>query len=118
MKYPTSMKNTARSVAIDRRFPFLCKVLYFPEKKTAETSRYAPTSQLNWYLRTPMMPRVGDVIPHGQYLFSVTTIILEDCCSADTITKVDKQAGRIAEKEETPKWHAVIWVSFWGMKSV
>jgi hypothetical protein len=48
----------------------------------------------------------------------VTTIILEDCCSADAIAKVDKQAARLAEREESPKWHAVIWVSFWGVKSI
>lgn len=118
MRYPTTMKNTARSVAIDRRFPYLCKVLYFPEQQTPETSRHAPANQLNWYLRTPMMPRVGDVIPYGQSLFSVNTVILEDCCTADAISKVDKQAARIAEKDDTPKWHAVVWVSFWGVKSV
>lgn len=65
-----------------------------------------------------MLPRVGDVIPYGQYLFAVSTLILEDCYSADTISKVDRLAGRIAEKEEAPKWHAVIWVSFWGVKSL
>ncbi|NJM97443.1 MAG: hypothetical protein HC800_09960 [Phormidesmis sp. RL_2_1] len=81
------------------------------------TSSRAPTSQMNWYSRVPMLPRIGDVIPYGQYLFSVTTVILEDCCSADAIYKVDKQASRIAEREEVPKWDAVVWVSFWGMKS-
>ncbi|MGC1306345.1 MAG: hypothetical protein WA885_03890 [Phormidesmis sp.] len=111
------MKNTTRSLALDRRFPHLCKVLYFPEE-TPQTSCHAPTGQMNWYLRAPMLPRVGDVIPYGQYLFSVTTVILEDCCSADSIAKVDKQAGRVAERDETPKWNAVIWVGFWGVKSV
>ena len=79
---------------------------------------FRSTNQLNWFLRSPMMPRIGDVIPYGQYLFSVTTVILEDCCSAETIAKVDKQAGRIAENNDTPKWHAVVWVNFWGVKSV
>ncbi|MGB7084907.1 MAG: hypothetical protein WBD47_05100 [Phormidesmis sp.] len=113
------MKNSARSVALDRRFPYLCKVLYFPpDQQTLETSHRAPTTKLDWYLRAPMMPRVGDVIPYEQYWFSVTTVILEDCCSADAISKVDKVAGRIAEKEDSPKWHAVVWVSFWGVASV
>ncbi len=111
------MRNTTRSAALERRFPYLCKVLYFPDQGQ-ETARQAPAGQLNWYLRSSTMPRVGDVIPYGQSLFSVETIILEDCCSADAISKVDKQAGRIAERDEVPKWHAVVWVSFWGMKSM
>ncbi|PZO58728.1 MAG: hypothetical protein DCF15_04415 [Phormidesmis priestleyi] len=116
------MRNTTRSVALEQRFPYLCKVLYFPANQ-AEAVSYrpnsqAPSSQLDWYSRVPMLPRVGDVIPYGQYLFSVTTVILEDCCSGNAIHKVERQATRIAEKEEMPKWHAVIWVSFWGMKSV
>ena len=112
----TVMRNTTRSLALERRFPYLCKVLYFPEK-AGQISPHAPVSQLNWYLRSAMMPRVGDVLPYGQSLFSVTTVILEDCCSADAIYKVDKQAGRIAERDDAPKWHAVIWVNFWGVKS-
>lgn len=111
------MRNTTRSAALERRFPHLCKVLYFPDKSN-QAARNAPAGQLNWYLRSSMMPRVGDVIPYGQSLFSVETVILEDCCSADAISKVDKQASRVAERDETPKWHAVVWVSFWGMKSL
>jgi len=109
------MKNTTRTVALERRFPNLCKVLYFPGKE-AERSPHAPTGQTDWYFRSPMLPRVGDVIPYGQYLFSVTTVILEDCCSADTISRVDKFAGRMAEKEA--KCQAVIWVEFWGVRSL
>lgn len=112
------MKNTTRSVALEHRFPYLCKILYLPDPQAPVTSFDAPNSQMSWYLRIPMLPRVGDVIPYGQYLFAVTTIILEDCHSADTVSKVDRQAGRIAEREEAPKYHAVIWVSFWGMKSL
>lgn len=111
------MRNTTRSVALERRFPYLCKVLYFPDQQGDDGFRHAPTYPVNWYLRSPMLPRVGDVIPHGQSLFSVTTVILEDCCSADAISKVDKLAGRIAERDEEPKWHAVVWVSFWGVMS-
>ncbi len=111
------MKNTAKTVALQRRFPNLCKVLYFPGNESERSPR-APTSQLNWFLRTAMLPREGDVIPYGQYLFSVTTVILEDCCSADTAFKVDKLAGRLAEKEESAKYQAVIWVEFWGVKSL
>lgn len=106
-----------RSIALEHRFPYLCKVLYLPDMQP-ETSPHAPDNQMNWYLRISMLPRVGDVIPYGQYLFSVTTVILEDCCSADAIFKVERQARRIAEKDETPKWHAVVWVSFWGVKSL
>ncbi len=77
-----------------------------------------PNIQTSWYLRSSMLPRIGDVVPYGDSLFSVTTIILEDCCSADAIAKVDKQAARLAEREDLPtKWHAVVWVSFWGVKS-
>ncbi len=112
------MRNITRSVAAERRFPYLCKVLYFPQQKEADHPREGPIGQLTWYLRSPMLPRVGDVIPYDQSLFSVTTVILEDCCSADAIAKVDRQAGRIAERAETPKWHAVVWVSFWGMKAL
>lgn len=111
------MKNTTRSVALERRFPHLCKVLYFPGKE-AESSPHAPTGQISWYSRSSMLPRVGDVLPYGQYLFSVTTVILEDCCSAESLFKVDRMAGRVAEKEEVPKYHAVVWVDFWGIKSV
>lgn len=111
------MKNTARAVALERRFPNLCKVLYFPGDES-DRSPYAPTSQCNWYLRTAALPRVGDVIPYGQYYFTVTTVILEDCCSADTVMKVDRTAGRLAEKDATAKYQAVIWVEFWGMKSL
>ena len=96
------MRNTARASALERRFPYLCKVLYLPEQQPPGGSPHAPTNQLNWYLRSPLLPRTGDVIPYGQYLFAVTAVILEDCCSADAIFKVDRQAGRIAEKEETP----------------
>lgn len=110
------MKNSTRTVALGRRFPNLCKVLYFPESDS-DQSPHAPTSQMNWYMRSALLPRRGDVIPYGQYLFSVTSIILEDCCSADTIFKVDKLAGRLAEKEESAKCQAVVWVEFWGLKS-
>ncbi|MGB3298319.1 MAG: hypothetical protein WBA76_08610 [Phormidesmis sp.] len=111
------MRNTTRLIATDRRFPYLCKVLYFPEQNGDDPLQRGPAGQLAWYLRSPMLPRVGDVIPYGQSLYSVTTVILEDCCSADAISKVDKQAGRIAERSELPKWHAMIWVSFWGIKA-
>lgn len=109
---------TKSSVALERRYPNLCKVLYLPEQQPPGNSPYAPTTQMSWYLRSPMLPRIGDVIPYGRYLFSVTAVILEDCCTADSITKVDKQARRIAEKDDSPKWHAVVWVNFWGVKSV
>ncbi|MEL6604037.1 MAG: hypothetical protein AAFP20_12500 [Cyanobacteria bacterium J06614_10] len=111
------MRNITRSAALERRFPNVCKVLYFPGKEE-ERAPHAPTGQLDWYLRSSMLPRVGDVIPYGQYLFSVTTVILEDCCSGDTLFKVDKYAGRLAEREDSPKYHAVIWVDFWGVKSL
>lgn len=112
------MRNTnTRSLALEQRFPYLCKVLYFPAQQP-DSDYQAPTSQLSWYLRSPLLPRTGDVIPYGQSLFSVTTVVLEDCCSADAIFKVDRQASRVADREEIPKWHAVIWVSFWGMKSI
>ena len=107
------MRNTTRSAALERRFPYLCKVLYFPDNGS-ETARSAPANQLNWYLRSSMMPRVGDVIPYGQSLFSVNTVILEDCCSADAVSKVDKQASRAAERDEIPKWHAVVWGELLG----
>ena len=32
--------------------------------------------------------------------------------------EISDQNRSIAEKDETPKWHAVVWVSFWGLKSV
>jgi len=32
--------------------------------------------------------------------------------------KLDKLAGRVAERDDSPKWHAVLWVAFWGVKSV
>ncbi|KPQ37485.1 MAG: hypothetical protein HLUCCA11_00120 [Phormidesmis priestleyi Ana] len=108
------MRNPTRSAAIESRFPYLCKVLYFPEQTASENAHYAPAEQFGWFLRSSTLPRVGDVIPYGQSLFSVTTVILEDCCSADAISKVDRLAGRIAEREEMPKWQAVIWVGFWG----
>lgn len=73
---------------------------------------------MNWYLRSPMLPRVGDVIPFGQSLFSVTAVILEDCYSTESLTKLDRMAGRIAERDDNPKWHAVLWVDFWGVKSL
>ena len=111
------MKNIARTVALEQRFPNLCKVLYFPGN-APERSPHAPTSQLNWFLRTAALHRVGDVIPYGQYLFAVPTVILEDCCSADTAFKVDKLAGRLAEKEDSAKYQAVIWVEFWGVKAL
>lgn len=111
------MKNTTRAVALERRFPNLCKVLYFPSDES-ERSPHAPTGQLNWFLRSAMLPRQGDVIPYGQSLFSVTAVILDDCCSADTVSKVDKLARRLAEREASPKYHAVIWVEFWGVKSL
>ena len=111
------MKNTARTVALERRFPHLCKVLYFPGNNP-DKSPHAPTSQCNWYLRTAALPRVGDVIPYGQYYFSVTTVILEDCCSGDTVLKLDRYAGRLAEKENAAKYQAVIWVEFWGVQSI
>jgi hypothetical protein len=111
------MRNVTRSVAVERRFPYLCKVIYFPEQKEHHSFSRAPNTQVSWYLRSSMLPRVGDVVPYSDSLFSVTTIILEDCCSSDAIAKVDKQAARIAEREDAPKWHAVIWVSFWGVKS-
>ncbi|MGB5913424.1 MAG: hypothetical protein WBG63_01070 [Phormidesmis sp.] len=110
------MKNITRTVALENRFPNLCKVLYFPGNDP-EKSPHAPTGQLNWYLRSSTLPRTGDVIPYGQYLFSVATIILEDCCSGDTPFKVDKVAGRLAEKEESGKYQAIVWVEFWGIKS-
>ena len=116
------MKNTARLAAVERRFPYLCKVLYFPNVRgddpRDDLSHRMLANPMSWYLRSPMLPRVGDVIPYGQSLFAVTTVILEDCCSADAISKVDKQAGRIAERDETPKWHAVVWVGFWGNKEL
>lgn len=115
--YPFSMKSTPRSFALEQRFPYLCKVIYFPNYP-ADHPREAPSTPLNWYLRAPLLPRVGDVIPYGQALFAVNTVILEDCHSADAISKVDKHARRVAEKEEQPKWHAVIWVSFWGTQSL
>jgi hypothetical protein len=112
------MKPNTRSEALERRFPYLCKVLYFPpEKGVIDLAPQAPLSPMGWYLRSPVLPRVGDVIPFGQTLYAVTTVILEDCCSADTISRVDKQAGRVAEREDTVKWHAVLWVSFWGVAS-
>ena len=111
------MRNSVRSAALENRFPFLCKVLYIPEAEPAE-SPHAPDTKMNWYLRSPLMPRVGDVIPYGQYFFSVTSVILEDCCTGDAISKVDRQAKRVAEKETDPKWHALIWVSFWGVQSI
>ncbi|MEO0647992.1 MAG: hypothetical protein AAFZ17_17875 [Cyanobacteria bacterium J06650_10] len=110
------MRNTTRTVALERRFPNLCKVLYFPGDDPNK-SPHAPTGQLNWYMRSAQLPRMGDVIPYGQYLFAVTAIILEDCCSAETAFKADKIAGRLAEKEESAKYQAVIWVEFWGVKS-
>ena len=111
------MKNITRAAALEQRFPNLCKVLYFPGNEP-ERSPHAPTGQLNWFFRTAMLPRVGDVIPYGQYLFSVTTVILDDCCSADTVSKVDKLARRLAEREASAKYHAVIWVEYWGVKSL
>ncbi len=110
------MKNITRTAALERRFPHLSKVLYFPGNNP-DKSPHAPTGQLNWFMRSAVLPRLGDVIPHGQYLFVVTTIILEDCCSADTTFKVDKMAGRLAEKDESTKYQAVIWVEFWGVRS-
>ncbi len=112
------MRNITRSIAVDRRFPYLCKVIYFPEQNEHRSSLRVPNAQTSWYLRSSLLPRVGDVIPYGDSLFSVTTIILEDCCSADAIAKVEKQAARLAEKEEAHKCHAVVWVSFWGVKSM
>jgi hypothetical protein len=116
------MKQTNRSEVLERRFPYLCKVLYFPPEKGAvdpspQAHPQAPLSPMGWYLRSPILPRVGDVIPFGQTLYAVTTVILDDCCSADTISRVDKQAGRVAEREDTAKWQAVLWVSFWGVAS-
>ncbi|CAN5653122.1 hypothetical protein BH23CYA1_BH23CYA1_12760 [soil metagenome] len=111
------MRSNYTTSALEQRFPYLCKVLYFPDQQS-ESVQQAPNNPLNWYMRAPLLPRIGDVIPYGQSLFSVTTVILEDCCTADALFKVDRQAGRIAEKEEVPKWHAVIWVSFWGIKSL
>ncbi|MEO1622833.1 MAG: hypothetical protein AAFU53_17585 [Cyanobacteria bacterium J06632_3] len=120
------MKNTARTTAtsrnisriasLERHYPNLCKVLYFPGKEP-EQSPHAPTGQIDWYFRSPTLPRVGDVIPYGEYLFSVTTVILEDCCSADTIARVDRLAGRLAEKD-SHKYQAVVWVEFWGVRSL
>jgi hypothetical protein len=112
------MRSITRSIAVERRFPYLCKIIYFPEQKEHHSSIRVPNTQTSWYLRISTLPRIGDVIPYGDSLFAVTTIILEDCCSADAIAKVDKQAARLAEREESPKWHAVIWVSFWGVKSI
>ena len=112
------MKNTtARAVAVERRFPTLCKVHYFPGKD-ADQSPHAPTGQLDWYLRSSMLPRVGDVIPYGQYLFSVTTVILDDCYSSDSLFKLEKQAKRLAEKDDARKPQATDWVEFWGEKSL
>jgi hypothetical protein len=110
------MKNTTRTIALEQRFPNLCKVLYFPGKE-ADRSPHAPSGQINWHLRSSMLPRVGDVIPYGQYLFCVTTVILEDCCSADSLLRVERLAGRLAEKEAQAKYQAVIWVEFWGVTS-
>ena len=108
------MSNITRTAALEKRFPNLCKVLYFPSEDPNK-SPHAPTSQLNWHMRSAQLPRMGDIIPHGQYLFSVTAIILEDCCSAETAFKVDKIAGRLAEKEDSAKCQAVLWVEFWGI---
>ena len=111
------MKQTPRAIALERRYPFRCKVIYFPQQNNQSDLR-APSEQMSWYLRSPMLPRVGDVIPFGQSLFSVTAVILDDCCSAESAVKLDKLAGRLAERDDTPKWHAVLWVAFWGVKSV
>ena len=113
------MKNTSlRAIAAERRFPTLCKVHYFPGKE-ANQSPHAPTGQLDWYLRSSMLPRVGDVIPYGQYLFAVTTVIFDDCCSSESLLKLEKQAARLAEKDiSRSKPQATIWVEFWGVKSL
>lgn len=111
------MRNSIQSAALENRFPFLCKVLYLPEADPSE-SPHAPTNKISWFLRSPLMPRVGDVIPYGQYFFSVTSVILEDCCTGETISKVDRQAKRVAEKEDRPQRQALIWVNFWGVQSV
>ena len=111
------MRNSVQSAALENRFPFLCKVLYLPEADLSE-SPHAPTNKISWFLRSPLMPRVGDVIPYGQYFFSVTSVILEDCCTGETISKVDRQAKRVAEKEDRPQRQALIWVNFWGIQSV
>jgi len=111
------MRQTPRSIALERRYPFRCKVIYFPQKGEQADLR-APSEQLNWYLRSPMLPRVGDVIPFGQSLFSVSAVILEDCYATESAVKLDRLAGRIAERDDTPKWHAVLWVEFWGVKSL
>ena len=116
------MRQTPRSIALERRYPFRCKVIYFPQPRSDKPEEQpdlrAPSEQLNWYLRSPMLPRVGDVIPFGQSLFSVTAVILEDCYGTESAVKLDKLAGRIAERDDTPKWHAVLWVEFWGVKSI
>ncbi|MFK8186136.1 MAG: hypothetical protein AB8B99_22405 [Phormidesmis sp.] len=111
------MRQTPRSIALERRYPFRCKVIYFPQER-GQNDLHAPTEQMNWYLRSPMMPRVGDVIPFGQSLFSVTAVILDDCYGTESAAKLDRLAGRMAERDESPKWHAVLWVEFWGVKSV
>lgn len=111
------MRQTPRTIALERRYPFRCKVIYFPQQETKQDIR-APQEQMNWYMRSPMLPRVGDVVPFGQTLFSVTAVILEDCYSTESAAKLDRLAGRIAEKDETPRWHAVLWVAFWGVRAV
>ena len=111
------MRNSIQSAALENRFPFLCKVLYIPEADPTD-SPHAPSNKMSWFLRSPLMPRVGDVIPYGQYFFSVTSVILEDCCTGESISKLDRQAKRVAEKEGSPKRHALIWVRFWGVQSV
>ncbi|MEM6450503.1 MAG: hypothetical protein AAF703_09335 [Cyanobacteria bacterium P01_D01_bin.105] len=106
-----------QSMALERRYPYRCKVMYFPQPAD-KADLQAPSEQMSWYLRSFILPRVGDVIPFGQSLFAVTTVIFEDCCSSDSAAKLDKLAGRLAARDDTPKWHAILWVAFWGVKSI
>ena len=111
------MQQTPQSTALERRYLYRCKVIYFPQPAD-KTAPQAPAQQMSWYLRSPLLPRLGDVIPFGPSLFSVTAVILEDCCSSDSAAKLDKLAGRLAARDDTPKWHAILWVGFWGVKSI
>ncbi|NEP17024.1 MAG: hypothetical protein F6J97_08965 [Leptolyngbya sp. SIO4C1] len=102
--------------ALDRRYPYLCKVLYFPTQASAQDP-YAPRDKETWLMRCFTLPRKGDVVPHGHALFTVTTAILEDCCSANDPVKLEKQAKKAAEKAANSQPQVILWVEFWGVRS-
>ncbi|MEO0457704.1 MAG: hypothetical protein AAF152_14160 [Cyanobacteria bacterium P01_A01_bin.114] len=99
------------------RFPYLCKVLYFPTPDQAQRDPYAPREKSSWFMRCFTLPRTGDVLPHSKYLFEVTAVILDDCHSASDLSTLERQIKKVAEKNQSSQPQAILWVEFWGLRT-